>query len=584
MARYTKNGPNVTNTYGGYTVTWYCKQVADITVTDTTVTVVLNIYAHFNDSAHIYGGDCNAALVVDNNVVKRANPTSDNWPSDGEDWHLISYPTITYRRQQTAAPHTISSYVQITGGAWEGTSSTYNNKLTVNVPPLQSYAVSYNASGGSGAPSKQTKYHGQPLTLSNTSPTRVGYDFRGWADSSSSNEVRFRPGGYYYDNISITLYALWQPHSYTLTYNINYSGGTNPSAVTRDYGTTYGSLPSPSRSGYILLGWFTAASGGTQVSSTTTMGAANTTIYAHWQKSYTAPTAKITVAKRCGDSSGAENDAGAYAYIEFNWTLGSETEGTLHYQVFVKTQNSSSYTPVGSRIHISSTSVSSVSPETFISSSAVLNNTDSSYDVKIELYNSSSATSILATATDYISPAYFIMDINAEGTAIGFGTSVSDDNNGFYCNMNATFDQSALFKQGVNISSGQKYKINGTNLSASDVGALASSIVHVTETGSGSGWYWRKWSNGSVEAWGSYTFSSTAGTAWSSGMYYYNATVSIPSGIFPAKPLRAFATSSGDLQWMVAGIYITSATSVTVRLVKPVSSSQSGGVYIYLWY
>ena len=81
-----------------------------------------------------------------------------------------------------------------------------------------------------------------------------------------------------------------------------------------------------------------------------------------------------------------------------------------------------------------------------------------------------------------------------------------------------------------------------------------------------------------------YTFSSTAGTAWSSGMYYYNATVSIPSGIFPAKPLRAFATSSGDLQWMVAGIYITSATSVTVRLVKPVSSSQSGGVYIYLWY
>ena len=62
MARYTKNGPNVTNTYGGYTVTWYCKQVADITVTDTTVTVVLNIYAHFNDSAHIYGGDCNQGI------------------------------------------------------------------------------------------------------------------------------------------------------------------------------------------------------------------------------------------------------------------------------------------------------------------------------------------------------------------------------------------------------------------------------------------------------------------------------------------------------------------------------------------
>ncbi|MBQ9298213.1 MAG: InlB B-repeat-containing protein [Clostridia bacterium] len=38
----------------------------------------------------------------------------------------------------------------------------------------------------------------------------------------------------------------------------------------------------PSKQGYTFNGWFTAASGGTQVTSTTTMPAANTTYYAHW--------------------------------------------------------------------------------------------------------------------------------------------------------------------------------------------------------------------------------------------------------------------------------------------------------------
>ena len=54
-------------------------------------------------------------------------------------------------------------------------------------------------------------------------------------------------------------------------------------------------MPTPTKSSdaeytYAFAGWFTAASGGTQVTANTTMGAGNTTIYAHWtatKRSYT---------------------------------------------------------------------------------------------------------------------------------------------------------------------------------------------------------------------------------------------------------------------------------------------------------
>jgi len=45
----------------------------------------------------------------------------------------------------------------------------------------------------------------------------------------------------------------------------------------------YGDLPVPTRSGYTFVGWFTAASGGTQVTAFTKI-TGNVTYYAHWEK------------------------------------------------------------------------------------------------------------------------------------------------------------------------------------------------------------------------------------------------------------------------------------------------------------
>lgn len=75
--------------------------------------------------------------------------------------------------------------------------------------------------------------------------------------------------------------AIWSYNSYTLTYNAN-GGSVSPTSKTVQYTSTYGTLPTPTRSGYSFNGWFTASTGGSQVSSSTQMAAGNVTIYAQW--------------------------------------------------------------------------------------------------------------------------------------------------------------------------------------------------------------------------------------------------------------------------------------------------------------
>ena len=111
---------------------------------------------------------------------------------------------------------------------------------------INTYAVSYNANGGSGAPAAQTKTHGVTLTLSSTVPTRTGYSFQGWA-TSSAGSAAYQPGGSYTANAAVTLYAVWKKLTYAIDYNAN--GGTGaPASQTKTYGETLKlSTATPSR-------------------------------------------------------------------------------------------------------------------------------------------------------------------------------------------------------------------------------------------------------------------------------------------------------------------------------------------------
>jgi uncharacterized protein (TIGR02145 family)/uncharacterized repeat protein (TIGR02543 family) len=70
---------------------------------------------------------------------------------------------------------------------------------------------------------------------------------------------------------------------YTVTFDAN--GGTTPVPASKlvSVGGTYGELPTTTRTGYTFNDWFTAASGGSQVTSETMVTtASNHTIYAQW--------------------------------------------------------------------------------------------------------------------------------------------------------------------------------------------------------------------------------------------------------------------------------------------------------------
>lgn len=129
-------------------------------------------------------------------------------------------------------------------------------------------------------------------TLSDNTFSRTGYTFLGWSTSSGATSASFANGASVTASQvgasaggSITLYAVWAANSYILTYNPN-GGSVSPTNKTLTYGSVYGDLPTPTRTGYAFKGWFTALSGGTQVSSFTTMRASNTTIYAQWDPIY----------------------------------------------------------------------------------------------------------------------------------------------------------------------------------------------------------------------------------------------------------------------------------------------------------
>ena len=135
----------------------------------------------------------------------------------------------------------------------------------------QTYTISYNANGGSGAPSSQTKTHGVTLTLSSTKPTRVGYEFLGWATSSTATSATYSAGGSYTNNGTATLYAVWKAKEYSVLYNGNggvhsatgeetWEDTTNKFTFGKEYDISLETLGDKDFKypGYNLLGWNTS--------------------------------------------------------------------------------------------------------------------------------------------------------------------------------------------------------------------------------------------------------------------------------------------------------------------------------------
>ena len=157
-----------------------------------------------------------------------------------------------------------------------------NAKLTLYpVWTANTYTVAFDANGGSvSTTSKTVTYDSTYGTL--PTPTRTGYTFDGWFTTASGGS-QVKSDTKVAITAAQTLYAQWTANAYTVTFNAN-GGSVSATSMKVTYGSTYGTLPAPTRTGYTFKGWFTATSGGNQVKSDTKVAiTANQTLYAQWE-------------------------------------------------------------------------------------------------------------------------------------------------------------------------------------------------------------------------------------------------------------------------------------------------------------
>ena len=144
------------------------------------------------------------------------------------------------------------------------------------------YTVNFDPNGGSVSVTSKTVTLGSNYGTLPT-PTRSGYSFNGWYTSSSGGS-QVTSSTTVTNASNHTLYAHWSSNNGEYTVYFDPRGGTvsyDSKKVT--YGSSYGTLPTPIRSGYTFSGWYTESSGGTRVRNTTTVDRAeNHTLYAHW--------------------------------------------------------------------------------------------------------------------------------------------------------------------------------------------------------------------------------------------------------------------------------------------------------------
>lgn len=243
--------------------------------------------------------------------------------SSGETWKAGASKSGTTTVKKTESSQEVPVKVVITlqpvndHGGWYGS---YEKEVTLSVSALAKLTVNYYSNYADYCtfegkektvdPNGQTKvvsdnfyydktYNDGLANVQNTSwlyLSRTGYSATGkWGTSASGGTLIDQSTSYTgqglasavgqtltTDDISVNMYAQWIANTYTITFNAN-GGTTSTESKEVTYNSTYDTLPTPTRTGYTFNGWYTAASGGTQTTSSTTVSITeDKTLYAHW--------------------------------------------------------------------------------------------------------------------------------------------------------------------------------------------------------------------------------------------------------------------------------------------------------------
>lgn len=114
-------------------------------------------------------------------------------------------------------------------------------------------------------------------------PTYDQYAFLGWYDSPTGGNL-ITASSIVTIEEEHTLFARWSIPAEMVRISFDATGGASSiSSMQVSPGAALGTLPTPTRSGYRFLGWFTRIFGGVEITAST-IAEDDMTIYAHWER------------------------------------------------------------------------------------------------------------------------------------------------------------------------------------------------------------------------------------------------------------------------------------------------------------
>lgn len=464
----------------------------------------------------------------------------------GSDTNYVDITRTTAAQTVTIkVTYTVSGYSALTG------------TTTITVPAKETCTITYNGNGATSGSMANTTY---TYASSGTTTLRVNtfsksdYTFAGW-NLDGSATVKYTDGQNWGLNNkgNYTLYAVWKK-DIVISYNANGGIGTAP---TTQNATVYNSTTSQSfeiaantftRANYKFISWNTKenGSGTTYQPNTSYNFSKSTALYAIWESTFVPPELTISSIR---DS----NNTGT-ATVQLNWTKGSIGGSPIditYYKIQYKRYDATEWS--GDATYTSTTLTEA--------SKSLTGLDDVSYDVKVSIY-SKDHSNITVSRTDFISAAFYVIDITANGKGIGLLTTAPDKGIalGDYITTNLTLYKSSgnspslIFQRGTLTDSyndwqiynkggwlyfgqrgssstewptNQEWYINTSGLFSgtinwSNVNNKPDYIItqgSSKESTDGTGiWRWREWNSGKVEIW--YSGSMTLASLDQSGTFY----------------------------------------------------------------
>lgn len=233
----------------------------------------------------VYGGERNYFSQMEIPTLTKSGCTADGW-HDGS-------PTGTVYRQYFETNGNQSFYAN-----WN-CSSSGGGTGGGETPTPTTYTVKYDANGGTGAPSNQTKKQGESLTISTAKPTKTGYTFTSWNTKKDGTGTKYDIGASYTTDSDVTLYAQYKENTITYTVKYDANGGTGaPSNQTKTKGKELVlSTTVPTKEGYKFVNWNTKKDGtGTSYNAGSKYTTeASVTLYAQYEKELNEEETKYTI-------------------------------------------------------------------------------------------------------------------------------------------------------------------------------------------------------------------------------------------------------------------------------------------------